>query len=89
MNEAAFNVALKHVRFGPAIADRNAAIVPWSNLRASHLEEGAEQPLWAGEAREAAGLGPVREAVAEVWRLEVDRKEVGHQAGADPSGPLP
>ncbi|DAC11641.1 MAG TPA: hypothetical protein D7I09_00270, partial [Candidatus Poseidoniales archaeon] len=89
MHEAAFNVALKHARFGPAIVGRNAAIVPWSNLRAIHREEGGEQPPWAGEGREAAGLEPVREAVAEVSRLEADLQEGGCQAGADPWGSLP
>lgn len=89
MNEAAFNVALKHARFGPAIVGRNAAIVPWSNLRAIHREEGGEQPPWALEGREAAELAPVPVAVAEVSRLEADLQEGGSQAGADPWGSLP
>jgi hypothetical protein len=86
MNEAAFNVALKLVRFGPATVGRSVAIVPWSNLEASprlEREEQRQQPVLVGAAGPAK-VEPVQvmEAGEGASLREVCPQEVEHPSVA-------
>ena len=83
MNEAAFNVALRLGRFGPATVARSVAIAPWSNLRASpRLERGGQrQPRGLGAAATPAKVEPVQvlEAEEEASLRVACLPEVEHQ----------
>ena len=67
MDEAAFNVALRLARFGPATVAHSVAIVPWSNLRASprlEREDRPQPPALAGAAT------PAKEEPVQVMEVE-------------------